>query len=98
MQVGAAIGLQVADVFLGVRGLGVLDHGLLAELLDGAGVVDDVEGLALGETVDDLDRGVAGLLDLLAAHGAGAVDDHDDFTLLLLVYACFRLGRDTAEE
>ena len=50
----------------------------VGERLDALVVEDDVERLAVVEAGEDLERGLADLGELLAAHAAGAVDDERD--------------------
>ena len=55
--------------------------GPVRERFDGVAEEDDVEGLAFIEAGDDLAGGLADLVDLLAPHAAGVVEDQRHFAL-----------------
>ncbi len=80
VNVGSAPGFDHVEVDPGGGGvLAVLDDGAGRVGGDVGRVVDDVEGLAVVESLDDLQRGGLGLIHLLAGHAAGAVEDDGDF-------------------
>ena len=75
-----------------------LRSGSVGERIDALVVEDDVEGLAIVETGEDLQGRLANLRELLPAHAAGAVDDERHLALQARRIGLGRPGRQAGQE
>ena len=97
MDVRAAAGQHALEVLACGGDVGFArDHRACGEDVYGFVVDDDVEGFTWLKAGDDLHSGLADLLQLLAVHRAGTIEDECDFPFDLRPIA-LRLARYTGE-